>query len=214
MRLRTIFFYTALGVGLLPAPTQADIIFTLGNNPQPDEENVLLNKGTTGNTVFGETNQSHLLVQFSSTQLLTEPANGQARIEATDGTSQVGLTNIAISVPNGFYNDLIFNPDITGTIGTPGGTLSVFVTDNLGVVSTFSYVLSNGENFLTITTANGEQIASTVLSYDLAAGFTDLRQVRISGVAIPEPATVTMMATGLGMIAVCGLLRLRRKQSS
>src|SRR4051794_24298054 len=137
MRLRNILLCTALAVGLVPASSQAGIVFTLGNNPQPGEENVLLNKGTTGTTVFGETNQTHLLVQFTSTQTLTEPANGQARIEATDGTSQIGLQNITITVPGGTYGDLIFNPDITGTIGTPGGTLHVSVTDNLGDVSPF-----------------------------------------------------------------------------
>jgi len=198
----------------VPAPGQAGIVFTLGNNPQPGEENVLLNKGTTGTTVFGNTNQTGLLVQFTSTQTLTEPSNGQARIEATNGTSQVGLTNVTITVPGGSYGDLIFNPDITGTIGTPGGGLSVSVTDNLGNVGTFSYALSNGENFLTITTTGGERIVSTGLSYSMDTGFTDLRQVRISGAVIPEPAAATMLATGLGMIAACGLRRLHRKQGA
>src|SRR4051812_27947498 len=136
MRLTTALLCAALG--LLPSPGRADIIFTLGNSPQqPGEENVLLNKGTTGTTVFGETNQSHIPVQFTSTQTLTEPANGQARVEATNGTSQIGLTDVTISVPGGSYGDLIFNPDITGTIGTPGGTLHVAVTDNLGAVTPF-----------------------------------------------------------------------------
>src|SRR3954447_2888830 len=132
MHLRMALCALALGIGLAPTSRQADIIFTLGNNPQPGEENVLLNKGTSGNTVFGETNQSHTLVQFDSTQTLLEPANGQARIEATDGTVQIGLTNVTITVPTGTYGDIIFNPTITGTVGVPGGTLSVDVTENNG----------------------------------------------------------------------------------
>jgi hypothetical protein len=32
---------------------QASLVFTLGNNPQPLEENILLNSGVTGTTVFG-----------------------------------------------------------------------------------------------------------------------------------------------------------------
>jgi hypothetical protein len=186
---------------------KADTIFTLGNNPQPGEENVLLNQGTFGTTVFGTTNQTGHLVQFTSTQTLIEPANGQARIEATNVTgSQVGLTNITISVPGGSYGDLIFNPDITGTIGEPGGTLHVSVTDNLGHVAPFDYTLSNGNNFLTITSANGERIVSTSLSYSLDTGFTDLRQVRISG-AVPElnPAG----AAGALTLVVGGMLLLR-----
>jgi len=214
MRLRTFLFCAALGMALLPASGQAGVIFTLGNNPQPREENVLLNKGTTGTTVFGETNQTHLLVQFTSTQTLTEPSNGQARIEATDGTSQIGLTDVTITVPGGSYGDLIFNPHIGGTIGVAGGTLTVDVTDNFGVVSPFTYTLGNGENFLTITTTGGERIVSTSLSYDNPGGFTDLRQVRISGAVVPEPAGITMLATGLGMLAICSRRRLLRKQSA
>src|SRR4051794_11292420 len=158
MRRVTILLTAVLGIGLLPGPSQANIIFTLGNNPQPGEENVLLNKGTTGNTVFGETNKSGTTVQFTSTQTLAEPANGQARIEATDGSTQIGLTNVTISVPGGTYGDLIFNPSITGTVGTAGGTLTVSVTDNFGTVSPFTYTLGNGNNFLTITTSGGESI--------------------------------------------------------
>jgi hypothetical protein len=215
MRLRIVLFCTALGTGLLPASGQAGIIFTLGNNPQPGEENVLLNTGTTGTTVFGETNTTHLPVQFTSTQTLTEPANGLARIEATNGTSQIGLTNVTISVPGGSYGDLIFNPDITGTIGVPGGTLHVSVTDNLGDVVPFDYTLSNGNNFLTITTTGGERIVSTSLSYSLDVGFTDLREVRISGAAIPatgvpEPSSIVLL--GLGSLSLLGYSWRRRKQ--
>src|SRR4051812_38780287 len=194
MRLHTLFSVAALALGLWPAASRADIIFTLGNDPQPGEENVLLNKGTSGNTVFGETNQSHTLVQFESTQTLFEPANGQARIEATDGTDQIGLTNITITVPTGTYTDLVFNPAIVGTVGVPGGTLNVDVTENNGDISSFAYELGNGNNFLTIVASNGQLIASTSLSYSLPEGFSDLRQVRISGVqqgqVVPEPSSL------------------------
>jgi hypothetical protein len=213
MRLRTILCCTALAAGLLPAPGHAGIVFTLGNNPQPDEENVLLNTGTTGTTVFGTTNQTGVPVRFTSTQTLSEPPNGQARIEATSGTGQVGLTNVAISVPGGTYGDLIFNPDITGNIGTPSGTLHVSATDNFGGVFPFDYTLGNGNNFLTIRATGGERIASTSLSYSLAAGFTDLRQVRISGVtvaAVPEPSTLVSASLLAGLAGLGCWWRRRR----
>lgn len=186
------------------------VVFTLGNNPQPGEENVLLNKGTTGNTVFGVTNMTHIPVQFTSPQTLSEPASGQARVEAINGGgSHIGLTDITISVPGHTYGDLIFNPDITGTIGSPGGTLNVSVTDVHGMVFVFNYTLGPGENFLTITTTGADTILSTTLQYSLSDGFTDLRETRVSGVTvIPEPATyVPCMGLGLGLIA---LLRRRR----
>ena len=36
------------------------VTFTIGNNPQQDEENILLNSGLSGTTVFGLTNQTQL----------------------------------------------------------------------------------------------------------------------------------------------------------
>src|SRR4051812_43300186 len=175
MRIAAIAIVTLGAVAVAARPASATTIFTLGNNPQPGEENILLNDGTIGTMVFGTTNQSNTSVEFDSTQSLTEPVAGQARIEATtDGTSQIGLTNVTISVPNGSYGDLIFNPSLFGTVGITGGTLRVSVLDDLGVTSIFNYSLGNGSNFLTITTAGGQRIVSTNLAYDLAGGFTDL----------------------------------------
>jgi protein with PEP-CTERM/exosortase system signal len=187
----------------------ADIIFQTGNNPQPDEQNVLLNKGTIGSIVQGTTNQTGDIVNFiSAKQTLFEPANGQARIGATNGASQIGLTDINnISLAKGLFGDLIFNMHIGGTTGTSGGTATISVLDNHGNVSAFTMTLGNGENFLTIFTSNNQLIESVGISY--ARGFTDLRQVRISGIVEPVPdggATLSLLGTSL-----VGLVFLRRK---
>ena len=123
---------------LVPSLSLANITFTLGNNPQPDEENVLLNNGTSGSTVSGTTNQSGVTINFTSaTQILSEPSSGQARIEATSGGSQVALSDISsITSATGPFGDLIFNMFIGGTIGTSGGTATISVLDNLGFTST------------------------------------------------------------------------------
>jgi hypothetical protein len=198
-----ILALAAAALAMAPSALGSSITFTLGNHPQPGEDNVLLNTGTTGTTVFGQTNTSHFPVQFTSTQTLTEPSIGQARVQAVSG----GLTNVTISVPGESFADLIFNPDITGTIGVPGGTLHVSVTDIHGMVFAFDYDLGNGSNFLTIT-ASGDSLVSASLSYSDAGGFTDLRQVRVSGLtAVPEPATSVLGIFGLGFIAL--LLRRR-----
>jgi hypothetical protein len=192
---------------LLPAVSWATIIFTLGNNPQPGEENVLLNQGETGNLVTGLTNQSHTPIEFVSTQTLTIPANGQARIEATSGGSQVALSDIHIGRSSFFdtFTDAIFDMHIGGTIGTSGGTATITAIATNGT-SSFTNTLGNGQNFLTVVATGGEVINEIGISYP--TGFTDLRQVRISGVggvSVPDSgATLTLL--GASMLAVA-LLR-------
>jgi hypothetical protein len=205
----SLAFAVAVAALLLATATpsaRASITFLLGNNPQPGEENILLNTGTSGSTVFGVGNQTGLSVSFSSlTQTLTEPANGQARVEAISGGSQVAVTDISsIRVVGGVYQDLIINPLIAGGIGTVGADATVSVTDNLGNVSTFMYALGNGNNFLTIVASGGETIVSTGIS--APGGFADLRQPRISHAAlVPEPSTLVLAGTG-----ILGLLVFRR----
>jgi hypothetical protein len=196
---------------MAPAAWGTGITFTLGNHPQPGEENVLLNNGTTGTTVFGVTNITHTTETFTSSQTLNEPSSGQARIEAISATgSHIGLTNITISLAGHTFTDLIFNPSITGTVGVPGGTLNVSVTDIHGNVFPFSYTLGNGNNFLTIVATGGDRLVSASLQYSLSAGFTDLRQIRLSGIAtVPEPGAELLL--GLGTLGLMGLATASRK---
>jgi hypothetical protein len=165
------------------------VTFTIGNNPQSDEENVLLSSGASGTTVFGLTNQTQLKVAFASTtDTLMEPSSGQARVEALDGL----VSNITISIPNGTFHDIILNPFFGS------GTANVSVVTGTNQVLNFAYSLSNGENFLTIVANPGTTIFSVTIN--AAGGFTDLRQPRISGAAvngIPEPATLFLFASGL-----------------
>ena len=182
-------------MGMTPVLARADIVFQTGNNPQPDEENVLLNSGAIGNPVFGKTQQSDITAQFSSTtDTLTEPSSGQARVEAVDGV----LNNVSITVPGGTYTDLILNPFFGE------GEATVTVVSNDGTF-TFTYTLGNGNNFLTIFAINGETIFSTTV--DASDGFTDLRQPRISGAAlgrVPEPGMALLLGGALGLVALYG----------
>ncbi len=178
------------------APASADIVFTIGNVPQTDE-NVLLTNNDTGMTIFGETNVTSTTVQFTSTQNLRTQGSGQARIEAVSGD----LDNVAISVPGFTFTSLIFNPR------DGDGDLEVTVNANDGVF-TFSYALGNGQNFLTITAINGETINSVSLLAD--DGFSDLRQVRVGGFApviVDAPVPMSLALFGVGLAGLIGFGR-------
>ena len=191
---------------LSPAALNAAIIFTLGNNPSGDV-NILLNSGATGTTVTGSPNGSpSLSVIFTSTQVLSEPSSGQARVAASlEGTP---LTNLTISLANGFtYGDLIINPFIGGQCPSCTGGASTITVNAVSSTGTpeapFVFTglnVGNGSNFLTIVATGGEHIVSTSIS--VPGGINDLRQPRISGpfVAIPDPSTYLLIASGLVLV--------------
>ena len=177
------------------------VTFTIGNNPQSNEENILLSSGAQGTTVFGLTNQTNLQVRFtSSTDTLVEPSSGQARVEALDGT----LNNITIDIPNGTFTDIILNPFFGS------GTANVSVTTANNQTFTFSYALSNGQNFLTIVADPGTLITSVTVT--ASGGFTDLRQPRISGAQLNVPEPATMLLLGSGLLGLAGARRKWRRR--
>ena len=182
-------------------------------NPNPPKAALAPRAATKkGNTVLGTLNQSGFLVNFTSTQVLTEPSNGQARIEATNNSSQVPVTDISFSLANGTFTDAIFNPFIGGTIGSPGdAAITVMGQDAMANPETFTgtFSLGNGQNFFTVVASNGEVIDSISLSAISGFGFTDLRQVRISGATVPSmPETgTTLSLLGAGVLALALLQR-------
>src|SRR5437868_788343 len=156
------------------------------------------------------TNMGHLVVNFSATtDTLTEPNSGQARVGALDGA----VNNLTITVPGGYYTALIINPEV----GNVHHAASVSVLADDGPF-TFNYPgsgLGNGNNFLTIVAASGEKILSTTITS--AAGFDDLKQPRITGAALsttsatPEPCSLALL--GLGALPLAAQLRRRNRQA-
>src|SRR5881275_518443 len=98
--MRKLSLLAAAAFAATAVPAAATITF--GNQTVGQGEEVLLGQGTTGTTVTGHTNQSNTQVNFISgntstcagctLQTLSEPSNGQARVEVLDGTVLQSLT--------------------------------------------------------------------------------------------------------------------------
>jgi hypothetical protein len=209
-----------LGLALLPGPCRADFVVLAGNDPQPDQENILLNDDQVGTTISGFTNTTNREVTFTSAQFLAAPSNGQARVEARESNDinspQLAIDSaiaVALADPGLGFDSLVFNAFIGGGLGEDG-TLSIevfgvdagnnpiselFTTDDQGDPLT----LGNGSNFYTIVASAGQRITSVVIT-PTQGSYADLRQVRLGGIRpIPEPASIALVGMGLaGMLAV------------
>jgi hypothetical protein len=181
-------------LGTTAASARADVILTAGNIPQFDE-NVLLSTALVDSVIFGETNQSHFPVRFSSNENLTAPASGQARVEAADGA----FSQLAISLLGGDFTSLILNLDATAD-----GTVDFSALDTTGGVFNFDDVAidGSGQNFFTFTTLHGQRIQSISLLADGSLGFGDVAQVRIGGGGltvsqVPEPSAILLIGTAV-----------------
>jgi len=179
----------------------AAISFTPGNNPEPNEQNVLFNQdgliSGPALTVTGEI-ESDYVISFTSSESLFTPSIGQARVAAQDG----GFTQLGISLGDSVFTDIIFNLNTDNS--TPGMAI-ITVTEVAGPGGTFELPLAEGSNFLTITATNGGFLKS--VSIISSVDVNDIRQTRISGAGegesvVAEPRACLLLATGLGLIGL------------
>lgn len=181
---------------------RADVIFQLGNNPQPNEQAVLLTNGMTGVTVFGTTSVTGSLVSFSTVNdILEEFTTGVTGIRAQDNS----INTITITVPGNTFSDFIANIFGVYAVHTE---VDVVVQANDGTFPfSFTGLSDNQNNYLTIVATNGETIDSVTID----GKFFALRDPHVSGLSptVPEPSSLMLLASGA--LGIAGRL-LRRSR--
>lgn len=188
---------------VVAGPAAASIeIFNSPGSVQPSE-NVLVDDGLTGQTVFGHTNNSNTSVSFLSLAngvTLQGFSNGQSRVQALTGsldalrfflTGGAGFGEVEFDLHKAARDTDTVNVTFFGDFGT----------------ETRTFDLGNGNNWFSARTSGGDLI--TAVSFDTSgSGVDDIRQVRLGAIAgvtppppaVPEPATWAMMLGGFGLL--------------
>jgi hypothetical protein len=121
------------------------------------------------------------------------------------------LTDLTITSPGKTFTDQIFTLKYEkGKHGVDTtSVVDVIVNGSAGSHTFSGNSIGDGQNFFTLTTSNGDTMSSVEIKIENGdKGFSDLEQVRISGLPVPEPSSLVL---GVGGLSLCCLALLRRK---
>ncbi len=205
-----------IGALVLAGAANASMIVQQGNNPQPNQQNVLLDMVSNQPTVvMGKTNQSGTAVSFTSSSALTSNPQGQATISAASGS----FNNLTVALPGGgSFTSLVLSVDLAGNGTSCASCISFSAISNEPGGGTANSTSSTfgagpGQTFFTIVASGGESFRQVSLSSGIA-GMQDVQQVRIavagSTTPVPEPSTFGLMGSALAFVYAASR-KLRRR---
>jgi hypothetical protein len=205
-----------IGTLILAATANASMIVQQGNNPQPNQENVLLDMVSSQPTVvLGKTNQSATQVSFTSSVPLTSNPQGQATISAASGS----FNNLTVALPGGgSFASLILSVDLAGNGTSCASCISFSAISNepgggTANLTSSTFGAGPGQTFFTIMASGGESFRQLSLSSN-GVGLSDVQQVRIAlaggTTPVPEPSTFALMGGALAFVYAASR-RLRRR---
>jgi hypothetical protein len=109
---------------------------------------------------------------------------------------------------NGFSQTISFTETLTGTPGTETvgitATLNVLFAGPNGVLATLSNVST------TVLTGSGYEVPANFVTYASISPTGKLAEISIGISPVPEPASLAMVAMGLGAVGFVGFRRTRR----
>lgn len=210
MRKTYLSLVATAGAIAMTVPAQATVTIEKSPSYVQPEENVQLDTDLIvgDNTLQGTTNQTGSTVVFtSSTDDLLAPPQGQARIEAVDGSLGAlvfSLADLATFTSAEFI--------VLASVGGPV-TLSAYDASNMLLASLNSTLGSSGQNFFGFLADPTTPITSIGIVAGPNTVISSIGQFRVGGISttaepVPEPGTWALLLVGFGAL---GFAMRRRK---